>query len=76
MKNRYDPAALATSVVTFRRVTKRLTMRQAAEQSGVCAAIIHKAETQKPISKKSFTKICQWLNMEPGKFFKQAENGV
>lgn len=69
MKQQYDPATLATLVVTFRRVKKRLTMRQAAEQSGLCAAIIHKAETQKPISKKSFTKICQWVGREPGEFY-------
>lgn len=70
MKQQYDTAALATSVVTFRRVTKGLTMREAAEMSGVCAAIIHKAETQKPISKTSFIKICAWLEKEPSEFFK------
>lgn len=69
----YDKTALSIAIVTKRRGANTITMRDAADQIGVSLGVVQKAETRKPVSEKSFTKICAWLNIPPGEFFKANE---
>ena len=71
---KYDAERLAIELVTKRRGRQTLTMRQTAEQIGVSLRVVHKAETRKAVSEDSFTKICAWLEMQPGAFFKEVKN--
>lgn len=73
MKYEYDAAALAEAIVKRRRVKVRQTMREAATAAGVSLTVIYKAEAQARVSQKSFAKICSWLEIEPGEFFKESE---
>lgn len=68
---KYDAEKLAIELVTKRRGRQTLTMRQTAQQIGVSLRVVHKAETRKNVSKESFTKICDWLDIHPGQFFKE-----
>ena len=70
---KYDADEIAAAVNTKRQIKNRLTTRQAAAEIGVSNGTVHRAETRKPLSEKSFTKICHWLELEPEQFFKQVE---
>ena len=68
---KYDAERLAIELVTKRRGRQTLTMREAAQQIGVSLRVVHKAETRKTVSKESLIKICDWLDIHPGQFFKE-----
>lgn len=68
---KYDSDKLATDVVNKRQIENRLSMRDVALLVGVSVRTIHKAETRKGLSAESLTKICNWLEVSPGAYFKQ-----
>lgn len=71
MKFEFDADKFAKDLIMKRRVDNRFEMRQVAGEAGVSAATIHRAETKETLSLESFTKICSWLQIEPGSYFKK-----
>ena len=67
---KYDAEKLAIDLVTHRRGRLMQTLREAGRAIGVSYSVVQKAETRKPLSEKSFIKICVWLGKEPGEYFK------
>lgn len=67
---KYDAEKLAIDLVTHRRGRLMQTLREAGLAIGVSYSVVQKAETRKPLSEKSLTKICQWLEVSPGAYFK------
>jgi DNA-binding Xre family transcriptional regulator len=65
---KYDADKLAADVNTKRQIKNRLTTREAAAEIGVGHCTVHRAEVRKGLSNKSFLKICQWLEKEPGAY--------
>lgn len=67
---KYDAEKLAIDLVAHRRGRLMQTLREAGQAIGVSYSVVQKAEMRKPLSEKSFIKICQWLEVSPGAYFK------
>jgi len=65
---KYDAEKLAIDLVTHRRGRLMQTLREAGAEIGVSYSVVQKAEKRLPLSEKSFLKICQWLEKEPGAY--------
>ena len=63
---RYNTEKLST-LVRSRRAN--LTLRDAATESGVSASTLSRVENGKNPDMESFLQLCNWLNIEPAKFF-------
>lgn len=68
MKHGYDAAKLAADVKAKRETG--ITTRQAAQQIGTTNGTVWRAENCKGLSLETFIKICQWLEVSPGAYFK------
>lgn len=53
-----------------RTTTRPLGMRDAALQAGTTAATLSRIEREFPPDMDTFVKLCSWMGIEPGEFFK------
>lgn len=68
MENGYDAAKLAADVKAKRK--SGITTRQAAQQIGTTNGTVWRAENCKGLALETFIKICAWLEVSPGAYFK------
>lgn len=69
-----DQGAFALFVHVWRERLK-LTDRQAAQEAGVSASIICRAEQQKTLSAANYLALCLWMGSDPYAFLLDPETG-
>ena len=67
-KLKYNEKSLSIAVKTRRWIERDLTMKEVGQEIGISGKAVWKAENCKGLSNKSFLKICQWLEKEPGAY--------
>lgn len=72
MKIEFDSAAFSKAV-KMKRGESGVGLEKLSAMIDVGASTIHRAERGRDCSIETFTKLCSWLAIQPGEFFKEAE---
>lgn len=72
MKTKFDGAAFSKAV-KMKRAESGIGLERLSAMIDVGASTIHRIERGRGCSVETFTKLCSWLEKEPGEFFKQVE---
>lgn len=59
-----------------KRMAKKVNQAIASVEIGISQGSLSRAERRQEIGIETLNKICTWLNIPPGEFFKQVDNGT
>lgn len=68
---KFNQQQFSQDIKVYRRIMLDVSLRSAANLSGVSASTLSRAEAGRPVDMESFCKLCTWMSQPANKYFNE-----